>query len=112
VILDNLNMHRARDVREWVAAHADAIELMFLPSYSPELNPYCASERRSQAIRGEARARPVPCRTSSHRNVAPARCNDAPIASRSAFNIPEDSTPRDVCKSVAQVIRFFVIVCR
>lgn len=39
VILDNLNVHKARDVREWVAAHADAIALFYLPAYSPELNP-------------------------------------------------------------------------
>jgi transposase len=26
-------------VRDWVAAHADAIALFYLPSYSPELNP-------------------------------------------------------------------------
>ena len=32
VILDNLNVHKARDVRDWVAAHADAIALFYLPS--------------------------------------------------------------------------------
>lgn len=39
MILDNRNVHKARDVREWVAAHSDAIALLYLPSYSPELNP-------------------------------------------------------------------------
>lgn len=39
VILDNLNMHKARDVRAWVAEHKDQITLFHLPSYSPELNP-------------------------------------------------------------------------
>jgi transposase len=39
VILDNLNVHKARDVRTWLAEHADAIEVFYLPSYSPELNP-------------------------------------------------------------------------
>ncbi len=32
-------MHRAKKVRQWVQAHADHIELQFLPGYSPELNP-------------------------------------------------------------------------
>jgi len=39
VILDNLSVHKARDVRAWVADHADEIELCYLPSYAPELNP-------------------------------------------------------------------------
>lgn len=39
VILDNLKVHKARDVRTWLAKHPDAIALFYLPSYSPELNP-------------------------------------------------------------------------
>ena len=39
VILDNLRVHHAKIVMAWVAEHADEIELFFLPSYSPELNP-------------------------------------------------------------------------
>jgi transposase len=39
VILDGHPAHRARIVRDWVAAHPDLIELHFLPGYSPELNP-------------------------------------------------------------------------
>lgn len=39
VILDNLNVHKARNVRDWVAAHTDQIALFYLPSYAPELNP-------------------------------------------------------------------------
>jgi hypothetical protein len=31
--------HRSRKVRAWLADHPDHIELSFLPSYSPELNP-------------------------------------------------------------------------
>ncbi len=31
--------HRSRKVRAWLAEHPDRIELHFLPSYSPELNP-------------------------------------------------------------------------
>ena len=39
VILDNLQVHRGHVVRDWVRDHADAIELFYLPSYSPQLNP-------------------------------------------------------------------------
>lgn len=37
---DNLRMHHAKYmVKAWLAEHADAIEVLYLPSYSPELNP-------------------------------------------------------------------------
>src|SRR3954470_9510544 len=39
LILDGHPAHRARVVRDWVAAHPTLIELHFLPGYSPELNP-------------------------------------------------------------------------
>jgi transposase len=39
VILDGHPAHRARVVRDWVAANPTLIELHFLPGYSPELNP-------------------------------------------------------------------------
>ena len=39
LILDNLRVHHAKPVKDWLAEHADAIEVFYLPSYSPELNP-------------------------------------------------------------------------
>ena len=39
LILDGHPAHRARIVRDWVAANPALIELHFLPGYSPELNP-------------------------------------------------------------------------
>lgn len=39
LVLDNLRVHHSRMVREWLSEHQDQIELFFLPSYSPELNP-------------------------------------------------------------------------
>src|SRR3954470_16348056 len=39
LILDGHPAHRARIVRDYVAAHPDLVELHFLPGYSPELNP-------------------------------------------------------------------------
>lgn len=39
LILDNLRVHHSKLVKAWVESHSDEIELFFLPSYSPELNP-------------------------------------------------------------------------
>jgi transposase len=39
LILDNLNVHKAKAVREWLGEHRDRIEGFYLPPYSPELNP-------------------------------------------------------------------------
>jgi len=39
LILDNLKVHHAKTVTAWLADHAERIEVFYLPSYSPELNP-------------------------------------------------------------------------
>src|SRR5271166_39485 len=39
LIVDNLRVHHAVKVSQWVAAHKDALELFFLPPYAPEHNP-------------------------------------------------------------------------
>jgi transposase len=39
LILDGHPAHRGRRVREWVAAQGGRVRLVFLPPYSPELNP-------------------------------------------------------------------------
>jgi transposase len=39
LIVDNLRVHHAVKVNEWVQAHKDEIELFFLPAYAPECNP-------------------------------------------------------------------------
>lgn len=39
VILDNLKVHHANLVKEWLVGKESKIELVFLPSYSPEINP-------------------------------------------------------------------------
>ena len=39
LILDNLRVHHANLVRDWLESRRDKIEIFFLPSYSPELNP-------------------------------------------------------------------------
>ena len=39
LILDNLRVHHSKPVKAWLAEHKDEIEVFYLPSYSPELNP-------------------------------------------------------------------------
>lgn len=39
LVVDGHPVHRAKKVTEWVTKRNDRIELVFLPSYSPELNP-------------------------------------------------------------------------
>ena len=39
LILDNLRVHHSKPVKAWVEERKDKIELFYLPSYSPELNP-------------------------------------------------------------------------
>nr|WP_218945950.1 IS630 family transposase [Streptomyces hawaiiensis] len=39
LVVDGHSAHRSKMVRDWLAAHPEAVELHFLPPYSPELNP-------------------------------------------------------------------------
>lgn len=39
LIVDGHPAHRAKKVKDWVAANESKLELVFLPAYSPELNP-------------------------------------------------------------------------
>lgn len=39
LILDNLRVHHAKIVKKWLEDHEHEIEIFYLPSYSPELNP-------------------------------------------------------------------------
>ncbi len=39
IVLDNLRVHHSKIVKKWVQENKDRIELFYLPSYSPELNP-------------------------------------------------------------------------
>ena len=39
VVVDNLRVHHAKVVTEWLADKTDRIELAFLPPYNPEANP-------------------------------------------------------------------------
>jgi transposase len=58
LILDRLQAHRARLTRDWLAEHGSEIEVFYLPSYSPELNPdEGVNADLKQAVPREAPAR-------------------------------------------------------
>ena len=59
LILDNLKAHHARPVKAWLAANAERIEVFYLPSYSPELNP----DEMANADLKQAVTRLAPART-------------------------------------------------
>lgn len=39
LIVDNLKVHHSKPVKAWVEQNREYVELFYLPSYSPELNP-------------------------------------------------------------------------
>ena len=39
LMLDNLKVHHAKLVKAWLQQNKEHIEVFYLPSYSPELNP-------------------------------------------------------------------------
>lgn len=69
LILDNLSVHHCKSVKALLATHTDQIEVFYLPSYSPELNP----EERLNADLKHVIGRKVPIRTKA--KLAAARCS-------------------------------------
>jgi transposase len=59
LILDNLRVHHSKPVKAWAELNKDKIELFYLPSYSPELNP---EERLNADLKHVIRSK-VPVRT-------------------------------------------------
>ena len=59
LILDNLRVHHSKVVKAWVTEREDQIELFYLPSYSPQLNP----EERLNADLKQEMGKRVPVRT-------------------------------------------------
>ena len=58
LIVDRHSAHNSAPVRRWLKLHADRIQIFFLPTYSPELNP---DELLNQDVKSNAlgRRRPV-----------------------------------------------------
>lgn len=38
LVMDNVSYHKTAAVRRWLAAHADRITVLWLPTYTPHLN--------------------------------------------------------------------------
>jgi transposase len=57
LIVDNLQVHRAGKVRDWVEKRNEQIELFFLPPYCPELNP---DEYLNNTVKSQLRKQPAP----------------------------------------------------
>ena len=66
LILDNLRVHHSKPVKAWLADRKDQIEVFYLPSYSPELNP----EERLNADLKYAMGSKVPARTKTKLRAA------------------------------------------
>ena len=66
LILDNLRVHHSKPVKDWVLEHSSKIELFYLPSYSPQLNP----EERLNADLKQEMGKRVPVRTKSKLRAA------------------------------------------
>jgi transposase len=66
LILDNLRVHHSKPVKAWVAERPEEIELFYLPSYSPELNP----EERLNSELKYALGSKVPVRTKAKLRAA------------------------------------------
>jgi len=58
LILDNLRVHHAKVLKPWLAEHVKEIELFYIPSYAPDLNPdeILNHDLKSNAV-GRKRAR-------------------------------------------------------
>ncbi|MHB1239503.1 MAG: IS630 family transposase [Gammaproteobacteria bacterium] len=66
LILDNLGVHHCKPVKQWLAEHSAQMEVFYLPSYSPELNP----EERLNADLKHVIRRNVPARTKAKLRAA------------------------------------------
>jgi transposase len=89
LILDRLKVHRARLTRDWLAEHRSGIEVVYLPSYSPELNP----DEGVNADLKQAVPRKAPARSKQQLKRAAAnhmrRLSRMPQRIRSIFRHPQ-----------------------
>jgi transposase len=66
LILDNLRVHHSKPAKAWLAERQEQIEVFYLPSYSPELNP----EERLNSDLKQATASKAPARTRARLGAA------------------------------------------
>ena len=58
LVVDNLRVHHAKAVQDWLTRHKDEIEIFYLPAYAPEHNPdeYLNNDLK-QTIKNKPRAK-------------------------------------------------------
>jgi len=78
LILDNLGVHHCKPVKAWLAQHPEQMDVFYLPSYSPELNP----EERLNADLKQVIRRKVPARTKAKLRAAAEDAQDGDPAHR------------------------------
>ena len=71
LVLDRLQVHRAGQIRDWLAAHRTKIEVFYLPAYSPELNP---DEGFNADLKQAVRASPGPAANTTLSAALSATC--------------------------------------
>jgi len=59
LIIDRPPVHRSRKVKNWVETNVEQLRLIFLPSYSPEINP---DKLLKQDVKSNALGRQRPSR--------------------------------------------------
>lgn len=74
LIVDNLRVHHARKVKQWVEQHREQIEIFYLPSYCPDLNPdeYLNNDLKQGVSRradGRRKGRLAQCAISQMRSI-------------------------------------------
>lgn len=88
LILDNLRAHHSKLVKAWLEPRKDQIEIFYLPSYSPELNP----DERLNASLKHAISTTVPVKTKAKLKAAAEnhmdRLAQSPDAVRAFFRDP------------------------
>ena len=90
LILDNLRAHHSKPVKAWLTGRSDRIEVFYLPSYAPELNP----DERLNADMKHAIGAKVPVRTKSKLTAAasPPHASDDNFV-RVGHSLPENPRP-------------------
>ena len=89
LILDNLRVHHSKLVKAWLEQRKDRIEVFYLPSYAPELNP---DERLNGDLK-QAIGTKVPVRTKAKLKTAAEEhmqtVSNSPSRVRAYFQDPE-----------------------
>lgn len=86
LILDNLPTHHSRPVKEWVEKNKGKIELYYLPSYAPELNP---DEHLNRDLKAQLSKRPSKRQKGQFTSLAKTemrRIQKSPHKARKYFN--------------------------